>query len=835
MQEAGGIMMKNTEVVCLKVDRAVKMAQDALLRGEQVVISMWSTGEAQTEAKLLQRSKSKDSEAASVLGLAARRRGAVEGLDDFVCGLEVMIERLLEHTYAPLARTDPHKKVLKELLAQMKRAKLPSNPLDVLLDELGGPSRVAELTGRSRRLVNNGAGGVRLEERAPGAGVGEAGALERMNILEQRAFQEGKKRVAIITEAASAGISLHAEKRAGFSQAQRYMLTLELPWEADKAVQQLGRVHRSNQATAPRFAVLLTELGGECRFASAIARRMRLLGAITRGDRTAAADATGGLSSFDVQNRYGKRALDAFYKLLRTHAPCPVQLPFVGPRRSWSSWEGFYKAAEACLKEVGIRLDTDDKWDESLAEGKGLNTFLNRILMMVPDKQNALFETVHALYQREMKLDQAAGTFDSGLQSLNSNHGQSVRIEVASKEVLFTDPDSGAETTYVRLKLDFAMPWTAAEDLFEKKCEEVSGDGFYWWQRDSSGRTPEVPAIAVANLDAHCAGENGEEDEDEMPFVLHTPLGSHNMMPGSSSTRLTKAALQSSERLRPARLQEKENIRKAWNAQYAQARSNARYEDDHILGGSILNVWGAVGTALAGGSSVSTWSTVQRLPLVRATPTDSAEAVVGVRIDPTKLPDVRYALRALVESRRSIAAATGADGALTPASTSDAAQLAAKKGKTGKQSQAAKGAVIPLPAWEAVHDFVKKHLEKLPGQCDETWRGWGEIHALLVENGLADNSSDHVVAVQHWVSELTRCRVLDNKSESGALRLRPVVNKTGWYMPPPKPKPLPKRRGGGGRGGRGRGRGAGASPAPVSAPSAFSDVKAEESEATFSD
>jgi len=186
---------------------------------------------------------------------------------------------------------------------------LPANPLDRLLNELGGPDKVAELTGRKIRQIrrfdeSKGKMVVFYEKRK---GVGP---LDQINVEERNNFQSGKKLVAILSEAASTGISLQADKRVG-NQKRRVHITLELPWSADKAIQQLGRTHRANQSSGPSYKFLISDVGGEKRFAAAVAKRLALMGALTQGDRRATGQSNAlGLGGFDFDNKFGRLALN---------------------------------------------------------------------------------------------------------------------------------------------------------------------------------------------------------------------------------------------------------------------------------------------------------------------------------------------------------------------------------------------------------------------------------------------------------------------------------------------------------------------------------------------
>merc|ERR1719272_410490 len=97
------------------------------------------------------------------------------------------------------------------------------------------------MTGRSRRIVRHKrTGRLSLEQRQADDGS------DIVNLREKEQFMAGNRDVAIISDAASTGISLHSGL-AYKNQRRRVHVTLELPWSATKAIQQLGRTHRSNQ------------------------------------------------------------------------------------------------------------------------------------------------------------------------------------------------------------------------------------------------------------------------------------------------------------------------------------------------------------------------------------------------------------------------------------------------------------------------------------------------------------------------------------------------------------------------------------------------------------
>lgn len=136
--------------------------------------------------------------------------------------------------------------------------------LDAIVSRYGS-DQVAEITGRSRRRAS------------------EPGTVERVpRDADIIAFQTGAKRVAILSRAGGVGLSLHDT-----GGCRRVNIVLELPWSSEDLVQIIGRTHRAAGVTTPRYVLLTTDVPSEQRVAYSLARRLRAMGALTRGDRRA--------------------------------------------------------------------------------------------------------------------------------------------------------------------------------------------------------------------------------------------------------------------------------------------------------------------------------------------------------------------------------------------------------------------------------------------------------------------------------------------------------------------------------------------------------------------
>uniref|UniRef100_A0A674A7G1 Protein strawberry notch homolog 1 n=1 Tax=Salmo trutta TaxID=8032 RepID=A0A674A7G1_SALTR len=351
----------------------------------------------------------------------------------------------------------------RDLLDQLEKLAqdLPPNTLDELIDELGGPDNVAEMTGRKGRVVSNDDGSISYESRS------ELDVpVEILNLTEKQRFMDGEKNIAIISEAASSGISLQADRRVK-NQRRRVHMTLELPWSADRAIQQFGRTHRSNQVTAPEYVFLISELAGEQRFASIVAKRLESLGALTHGDRRATE--TRDLSRFNFDNKYGRNALEIVMKSIVN-----LDSPLVNPP---SDFEGdFYKEIRHGLIGVGLINVEDQSGILSLDKDyNNIGKFLNRILGMAVQEQNALFQyfsdTLAAVIQNAKK----NGRYDMGILDLGSGDEKVKKME--AKKFLTPGYSTSGHVELYTVSVERGMSWEDATHAWA----EQSGpdDGFY--------------------------------------------------------------------------------------------------------------------------------------------------------------------------------------------------------------------------------------------------------------------------------------------------------------------------------------------------------------------
>lgn len=285
--------------------------------------------------------------------------------------------------------------------------------LDALLERFGHDN-VAEVTGRTKRLISAGDGRQKLETRSA-----------RTSQAEAAAFMDGRKRMLVFSDAGGTGRSYHASLDVP-NQQQRVHFLLEPGWRADRAIQGLGRTHRTHQATSPLFRPVTTDCKGELRFTSTIARRLDSLGALTRGQRQ-----TGGQNLFDpadnLESDYARAALVSWFHLLAAGKLKSIAIGDFETRTGLDLLE-----SDGVLKE---ELPPIQRW-------------LNRLLALPIALQNAIFDEFLALVETRVAAAREAGTLDVGVETIQVDSAN-----VLDDVLLRTDPTSGATSHLLTIEI----------------------------------------------------------------------------------------------------------------------------------------------------------------------------------------------------------------------------------------------------------------------------------------------------------------------------------------------------------------------------------------------
>ncbi|MCO6385357.1 bifunctional class I SAM-dependent methyltransferase/DEAD/DEAH box helicase [Oceanicola sp. 502str15] len=422
----------------MKAPTVIRAIAQDIAQGYACVVQVVSTG----ESLLKRRLEAMDPEDALVEGALTPRDYVLSYLEQaFPIHAQKLVE--IEGTIVaePLRDAEGELVVSREALALRDAAMLELMslaPIPAALDQIlwaFGDEAVAEVTGRSIRPLKSREGALFIETRSASS-----------NSSETRAFMEGEKDILIFSDAGGTGRSYHAAETARNQKRRRHYL-LEPGWRADAAIQGLGRTHRSAQVSAPFFRVCTSDVHGEKRFTSTIARRLDQLGALTKGQRE-----TGAQGMFrpedNLESPIARSALRGYYADLaagRARAMSYAQ---------FSDW-------------TALRLTDQD--GVLLEDLPPIQRFLNRVLALPIHMQNALFAEFMARIADQTERARAAGTLDLGVETLRGE-----RIEQVSTEDLWTCPRSGAVTRIVGLEVTDPVHVLSAEEALDRNPDKLA-------------------------------------------------------------------------------------------------------------------------------------------------------------------------------------------------------------------------------------------------------------------------------------------------------------------------------------------------------------------------
>ncbi len=420
---------------------------------------------------------------------------------------------------------------------------------------------VAEVTGRSRRFVQSRdeEGNYKVVEEKRGKNSSRADA---------EAFQNDKKKLLVFSGAGGTGYSFHADNTA-INQRKRIHYILQPGWRADAAVQGFGRTHRTNQADEPHYVLPTTNLKAQKRFVSSIARRLDQLGALTRGQREATSQ--GMFTAADnLESEYAKVGLRNF---------------FVDLHRGKTGLD-----FQDVTKNMGLNLMDENGafTDSKIPE---IPQFLNRLLSLKTDQQNAVFTEFENRLVEAVEYAKQRGIYDEGLQTLKA-----LNIVKTRDDVAYEDQKTGAQTRYVELAVTHEIKYQTWKDVqkyannrrnegdlsgwFVSELGKSKGEVFYLSdigeRLDSDGKSVRRGVIQSIKKDGHKYIDNADV-----------------VSRGWDYRTVSSNGVNSYQRVTLSRAIDVAEAEKLWNEQI-DAAPKTETKTERMLVGVILPIWDRV-------------------------------------------------------------------------------------------------------------------------------------------------------------------------------------------------------------------------------------------------
>jgi hypothetical protein len=566
----------------LQMPTAIQVIREKLAKGNAVLCQLTHTGEAALNDALAQQG---EDETGDLTEIDTTHRTA---LIDFVRKNYPIHEyqRVYHHEkkrFIAVPKLDKNQDPIVNKAALVRRGEMIDAVREVvfplpILDQLHKhfPGQVAEVSGRRKwieTIVDD--DGV-LTQR-----VGKRSANANETAIAD--FEAGRKLILAFTEGAGgAGLSFHASRKI-INQRKRSHLFLEMSWSAEKAIQGMGRSHRTAQVVEPEYCFLsISNLPGQKRLTSTPARKIAALGALTRGHREAASN--GAFRPEDnLETSYSERAM----KVLIADV-IAGKVPDVDQRT-------FEREMRMRLKGLEI-VPPSESWLQTLKRGAGANRvtmarFLNRLMSCSIGLDGGLQQLImDAFYGRlEDVISEAIenNLYDTGIETLSA-----AAIATISRERLGVD-DFGAATDLIELlitdvpngSLRFGQ---ARQERIDYERLTGNSDAFY--------------AVRDGNVELHIPTDTGYYT------TLLTPKGVRDIRPVSDLTVISETEAEG-----------------RWNTEFAELPRLSRTR--YLAVGCLTPVWAKMPSA----------SEVYRLR------TDDGELLLGRVIHPSYLDDLRNA------------------------------------------------------------------------------------------------------------------------------------------------------------------------------------------------